>query len=331
MCFAINKIKLLSIGIAFVRCRASSVRLAHVRCGDDPSMPSLRFIQFLRANSNCPRLGVVSEDGSHLIDLGAQGLFPHKLTQFLQSKYSICELEALLPKMQSKPVPDVMQILSPIMAPDKILAIRADPSAAAMAHDKCHHSPSIFQPIITNRLPSALAGPTDYIRLPPGVSQIECRTELAIVMGENAKNVSAHDAMDYVFGYSVGLLVNINKWTDESLDFGPQKLISNASDTFCPFGPTVVHKSLIERPEKLMVTLKVNEELEECADDLAFPIAETIAYITQFIALRPGDIILTGPPSFQNRCCRPTAKAGDVIECEIANIGKLRNEVIATE
>lgn len=329
MFFVKNKTKLLSVSSLLVRQTLQRYR----HCSPDASRPALRFIQFQRQSSNCSRLGVVSEDGTNLIDLGSQGMFPHKLTHLLQSKHCIVELEKSLEKLSSEKVTDSVQILSPITAPDKVLAITPDSIQAAA---KCSETHGQLRPIITSKLPNSLVGPTGAIVLPRGVKEIECRTELAVVIGKDAKYVAADDVQDYIFGYTIGLHVEVSKFDDATLNLGVQKLITSSSDTFCPLGPTVVHKSLIPNPANLVATLRVNEMLaqNDNTNDMAFSIAEMIEFITQFISLRPGDVILTGPPSetsHTHRCCIATAKAGDTIECEIEGIGKLRNEVVDEE
>lgn len=328
MFFVKNKSKLLSVSSLLVRQTLQRYR----HCSAEASRPALRFIQFQRQNSNCSRLGVVSEDGTNLIDLGSQGMFPHKMTHLLQSKYCIVELEKSLEKLSSEKVTDSVQILSPITAPDKILAISPAPDLTQAAA-KCSETHGQLRPIIMSKLPNSLVGPTGAIVLPRGVTEIECRTELAVVIGKDAKNVAADDVQDYIFGYTIGLHVQVSKFDDTTLDLGDQKLITSSSDTFFPLGPTVVHKSLIASPANLVATLRVNDMLaqNDNTNDMAFSIAEMIEFITQFISLRPGDVILTGPPSetsHTHRCCTATAKAGDTIECEIEGIGKLRNEVV---
>lgn len=333
MFFVKNKTKLLSIGSQFVF-RAWQ---RYIWCSPDASQPTLRFIQFKRQNVNCPvRLGVVSEDGTNFIDLGSQGMFPHKLTHFLQSKYCINELENTLTKLSSEKVSDCIQILSPITAPDKLLGIRPRTIEPELVQANCPGVLGQLRPIIMNRLPNALTGPTGNIVLPRGIAEIACQTELAIVIGKDAKHVTADKVNDYIFGYTIGMHVEVSKFDASYENLSDQELLANSSDTFCPLGPTVVHKSLIPNPNDLVTTLRVNNMLgqNDNTNDMAFSIPDLIECITKFILLRPGDVILTGPPSETShihRCCIATAKAGDTIECEIEGIGKMRNEVVADE
>lgn len=317
----------------------------HILCSSDASQPTLRFIQFQRENANCSRLGVVSEDGTNLIDLGAQCMLPHKLIHLLQSNYCIVELEKCLEKLSSEKVTDSMQILSPITTPDKILAISSSATQGQQSKcnlsiqaqiAKCSGSCGELRPIITSRLPCSLTGPTGTIVLPRGAIEIICRTELAVVIGKEAKHVTADEVQDYIFGYTIALHVEVSKFEDSIMNLSEQKLIATSSDTFCPLGPTVVHKSIITNPGNLETTLRVNDlsAQDDNTNDMAFTIPDIIEFITQFISLRPGDVILTGPPSeisHKHRCCSATAKAGDTIECEIERIGKLKNEVVADE
>lgn len=102
-------------------------------------------------------------------------------------------------------------------------------------------------------------------------------------------------------------------------------------DTFCPLGPAIVHKSILD-PRDLKITCKINGELKQSGktSELIFTIEDIIEQITKCITLKPGDVILTGTPSGvgMHRSPPEFLKPGDVIESEIEKIGKIQNFVV---
>lgn len=105
-----------------------------------------------------------------------------------------------------------------------------------------------------------------------------------------------------------------------------------AIDTFGPLGPGIVPARFIPDPQALMLTTRVNGERVqyESTNQMIFSVAATIAFITQFMTLLPGDIIATGTPASVGFIRKPQIllKDGDIVEVEIENIGTLRNRVV---
>ena len=105
-----------------------------------------------------------------------------------------------------------------------------------------------------------------------------------------------------------------------------------AIDTFAPMGPGIVPAAEIGDPQKLMLTTRVNgtQLQHESSAQMIFGVAFTIAFITSFMTLEPGDIIATGTPAGVGFVRKPpiALKHGDVVEVEIEKIGTLRNRVV---
>jgi 2,4-didehydro-3-deoxy-L-rhamnonate hydrolase len=174
----------------------------------------------------------------------------------------------------------------------------------------------------------SLCGPTDPIlRGPdPGV-KLDWETELAIVVGREARDISAEDAADYIFGY-----VCLNDVSDRATQVdaeGQQHLVrAKSRPTYCPIGPYLT--TGVDGMD-LDLWTKLNGQFEQQGNtsDMLFGIAEMLAYFSTHMTLLPGDLLATGtPPGVgfgKNRYMAP----GDVLECGITALGVQRHEIRA--
>jgi 2-keto-4-pentenoate hydratase/2-oxohepta-3-ene-1,7-dioic acid hydratase in catechol pathway len=170
-----------------------------------------------------------------------------------------------------------------------------------------------------HKSPSSIIGDGDTMVLPDVPATIfEGEAELAVVIGKRASNVSAAEAMNYVFGY-----LNFIDGSARGLPPAGNTFYQMKSrDTFAPIGPFLVTADEIPDPHKLQVRLWVNGELKQNynTSDMAHKIPRCIEWITSIHALEPGDIVATGTnhrglSAFQN---------GDLIEIETEGVGRLR-------
>jgi 2-keto-4-pentenoate hydratase/2-oxohepta-3-ene-1,7-dioic acid hydratase in catechol pathway len=173
-----------------------------------------------------------------------------------------------------------------------------------------------------HKSPSSITGDGDTMVLPDVPATIfEGEAELALVIGKRASNVSAGEAMNYVFGY-----LNFIDGSARGLPPAGNTFYQMKSrDTFGPIGPFLVTADEIPDPHKLQVRLWVNGELKQNynTSDMAHKIPRCIEWITSIHALEPGDIVATGTnhrglSAFQN---------GDLIEIETEGVGRLRFHV----
>jgi acylpyruvate hydrolase len=215
----------------------------------------------------------------------------------------------------------------PVIAPGKILAVGLN--YAAHAAEQSIEPPGY--PLVFSKCTSALVGPEDEIRLPRVSDHIDYEAELAVVIGKQAKSVSAATALQYVAGYTI-----MNDVTARDLQKRERQWTrAKGLDTFAPCGPWLVTKDEIADPHTLGVELRVNGEVRQKSNtsDLIFGIQKLIEFISEDLTLNPGDIISTGTPSGVGVYRQPPVylKGGDVIEIEIDRIGKLRNPVASKE
>jgi len=184
-------------------------------------------------------------------------------------------------------------------------------------------------PILFAKYRNSLIGPYDDIVVPPAAAAVvDYEVELTVVIGREAKYVSESDALDYVAGYTAFNDVSARDLQMQTSQWGAGKAI----DTFGPLGPGIVPARFIPDPQALMLTTRVNGERVqyESTNQMIFSVAATIAFITQFMTLLPGDIIATGTPAGVGFIRKPQIllKDGDIVEVEIENIGTLRNRVV---
>ena len=213
----------------------------------------------------------------------------------------------------------------PVIAPGKILAVGLNYAAHAQEGDaKQPEFPLIFSKCVT-----ALIGPGDEIKLPAISDMIDYEAELAVIIGREAKSVSADHAMEYVAGYTI-----MNDVTARDLQRRERQWVrAKGLDTFAPCGPWLVTTDEITDPHSLEIELTVNGEVRQRSNtgDLIFKIPQLIEFISQDLTLKPGDIISTGTPSGVGVYMNPPVflKDGDVVEISIDGVGVLWNRVSA--
>ncbi|GAB6276790.1 MAG: fumarylacetoacetate hydrolase family protein [Rectinema sp.] len=170
-------------------------------------------------------------------------------------------------------------------------------------------------PVLFIKPSTSLLGPGKTIQYPSMSKRVDYEAELVVVIGRLAKNVTAHDAFDYVLGYTCGNDVTAR-------DLQPQNgqwTIAKSFDTFMPLGPWI--ETDID-PSSLQIKALLNGEVRQSSSttNLIFNVADLIAYISQIMTLEPGDVIMTGTPSGVG-----PMKKGDRIVVEIEGIGHLEN------
>lgn len=184
-------------------------------------------------------------------------------------------------------------------------------------------------PIIFSKFVTSVAAPEGPIVIPKGSLQTDYEAELAVVIGRRAKNVSADDAMNYVFGYT-----NFNDVSARDFQFADgQWQRGKSCDTFAPFGPFIVTRDEISDPHALRIQFRLNGETmqDSTTSELIFRIPEIIEFLSRSVTLEPGDVIATGTPPGVGFARKPPVflKDGDVCEVEIEGLGVLINPVNA--
>jgi 2-keto-4-pentenoate hydratase/2-oxohepta-3-ene-1,7-dioic acid hydratase in catechol pathway len=185
------------------------------------------------------------------------------------------------------------------------------------------------QPVIFSKPPTTVIGPGDAIEHNAAVTrQLDWEVELAVIMGTRAKRVSAADALQHVFGYSVMIDISARDCRRAG-----QWIYSKGQDTYAPFGPCIVTADEIPDPQTLDLSLSVNGDIKQSSNTrfMLFPVAALIADISVGITLEPSDIIATGTPSGvgAGRSPQEWLWPGHVVQASVQNIGSLRHPIVA--
>jgi len=184
-------------------------------------------------------------------------------------------------------------------------------------------------PILFNKYNNTLAAHRSTIKLPPRdvAYKFDYETELLIVIGKTARNVSEADALDYVAGYAVGHDFTAR---DLQMDTGGQWMVGKTLDDFAPIGPYFVSADVVGDPNNLSLQTRVNGQVRQSSNTsrFIFNTQAMIAYTSKLFALEPGDIIFTGtPPGVilgKPKDQQIWLKAGDKIESTIEKLGTLQ-------
>ena len=218
-----------------------------------------------------------------------------------------------IPTGEQVPLADV-RLLAPVL-PSK--AVCVGKNYAAHAAEFGMEVPD--EPLLFLKPSTAIVGPGDPIQLLPISKRIDYEGELAVVVGRLARRVRAEDAYRYILGYTCAndvTLRDLQKMDD-------QWARAKGFDGSCPLGPWVETEL---DPIDIRVETRLNGEIRQAAQtsDMVFGVAELIEYITEFMTLLPGDVLLTGTPEGVGRL-----GDGDVVEVEVEGIGTLSNPVVA--
>src|SRR5438552_13401319 len=173
-------------------------------------------------------------------------------------------------------------------------------------------------PLIWFKAPSSLLAHRGNVEIAFPEHQTDFEDELAIVIGRPAKNVSSVQALDFVFGYTIGLDISDRDLQKSEKQFGRCK----SFDTYTPIGPFVYNDVDVQ---DLPLELRQNGEMRQRArtSQMIYSVAEIVSFASQALSLEPGDVILTGTPSGVDRM-----REGDELEAQIDNWPPLRNGVI---
>lgn len=209
---------------------------------------------------------------------------------------------------------DSVRLLAPVIPRSKVIGVGRNYAdhAAELGNDV---PPS---PLLFLKPNTSVIGPDDPIVLPPWSEDVHHEAELAVVIGKVTRDVSPERALDMVFGFTVA-----NDVTARDVQRAEQLWTrAKGFDGSCPLGPFIVPGLDVD---DLRVTSRVNGTTlqDGRTSDLVHGVADLVAFVSEVFTLLPGDVILTGTPAGVGE-----VRHGDVVECEVEDIGVLRNPVI---
>jgi 2-keto-4-pentenoate hydratase/2-oxohepta-3-ene-1,7-dioic acid hydratase in catechol pathway len=184
-------------------------------------------------------------------------------------------------------------------------------------------------PVVFTKSASSINAPYGDIPAQPEVTaQLDWEVELGVVIGVGGRAIARERALAHVFGYTV-----IDDVSARDLQFRhKQFFLGKSLDGSCPMGPVIVTRDEIADPQNLRLRSWVNGALKQDSSThhMIFDVATIISVLSKGMALEPGDVIATGTPSGVGFARTPPEylKAGDLVECEVEGIGRLRNRVV---
>ena len=186
------------------------------------------------------------------------------------------------------------------------------------------------EPVVFTKALTSLAGPDDDVRLPEGSTAGDWEIELGFVIGTLCRNVPVAQALSHVAGYCLANDVSERDWQiKRNGQWGKGK----SFDGFGPIGPWLVTADELPDPQRIPLELSVNGTVRQRSNtaDMIFPVAEIVSYLSQFMTLLPGDVVITGTPEGVGLGIKPTPvflQRGDVMQLSAGPLGTQRQRVV---
>ncbi len=226
-----------------------------------------------------------------------------------------------LPLVRGKP-----RLGAPVAQPGNFIGIGLN----YVDHAKETGAPIPKEPILFSKAPNSISGPHDPIINPKGGENLDWEVELGVVIGERAAYIGERVALDYVAGYCLANDVSERGFQTER---GGQWMKGKSAATFGPLGPWLVTRDEIPNAQRLNLWLDVNGKRMQTGNTrtMIFNVRELVSYVSHFMVLEPGDVIVTGTPPGVGMGRKPPRylKEGDIVTLGGDGLGEQMQEVIA--
>ena len=186
------------------------------------------------------------------------------------------------------------------------------------------------EPTLFLKATSALCEANDDLVMPREAKSVDWEVELGVVIGTPGVYIAEADALGRVAGYCIGI-----DFSERDFQFnrGGQGFKGKSADTFAPLGPWLASREEVPDPQNLALRLSVNGVLRQNGStrDMIFSVAQLVSYISKFMSLQAGDVILTGTPAGVGLGHKPPRylKPGDVVTASIDGLGEQTHRVVA--
>jgi len=176
-------------------------------------------------------------------------------------------------------------------------------------------------------------GANDLVTIPKAATKPDWEVELAVIIGARTEHVSQAEALNYVAGYAVANDVSERAFQHE---MGGQWTKGKSCEGFAPLGPWLVTSDEIPDPQALEIWLEVNGRRFQDGNtaNQIFGVAHVVSYLSRFMVLNPGDVIMTGTPAGVGASVNPEPvwlKPGDEVRLGIDGLGEQRQSYVAWE
>ena len=277
----------------------------------------MRLLSFT-ANQLEPTYGLHINDG--IVDLGKRmgDRFPD-----LKTLLACNAITEALPYLTDTPDyrDDEISFLPVIPNPGKIICVGMNYA------DKCKEfSVASTAPTLFARFPDSQTGHDCPLLKPACSNQFDFECELAVIIGKAGRAIREENALAHIAGYSCYMDGSVRDWQYTWFTAAKNWPATGA------FGPWLVTADEIPNPQQLQIRTHLNGQTMQnsTTENMLYPVATLIAYISTFTPLSPGDVIITGSPGGVGYKRTPPVfmNSGDVVEVEIEKIGRLRNRVL---
>ncbi len=185
------------------------------------------------------------------------------------------------------------------------------------------------EPFFFSKLPSAVVGPGEPIRIPRPTTQADYEVELAMVIGAGGYRIPEERALEHVFGWTI-----LHDVSARDVQFRDNQItLGKNPDTFAPLGPEIVTADELGDWSTLRVSTTLNGQRmqDESCSTMLFPPARLLAFLTDLVSLEPGDVVTTGSPAGVGCFRDPPVylQPGDTVTVSVDRIGDLTNPVVA--
>ena len=269
-----------------------------------------------------PSYGAVVGDG--IVDLRMRFASRHPTLVELLRDHALDEARGMLKGVRPDfPLADVT-LLPPLVAPEKILCIGINYANRNQDFDDpdVPRYPSMFF-----RAPSSLVAHGQPLVRPKVSEQLDYEGEIALVIGREGRHVPRERALYHIAGVTLCNEGTVRDWLRHGKFNVTQGKNFDASGSIGPWMDTDV-----DLTQALHLTVRVNGEVtqDDTTASMIFPFADLIAYVTTFMTIKPGDVIITGTPTKKTPRTDPPRwlKPDDVVEVIVDEIGTLRNQVV---
>ncbi|MDT8370071.1 MAG: fumarylacetoacetate hydrolase family protein [Longimicrobiales bacterium] len=234
---------------------------------------------------------------------------------------TLFEAAAAQPSGASIPLADVA--LLPPVDPDqtsKVIGVAVNTRRPGLTEPRAN--PRWF-----TKFPTSLSASGGGVELPPEATNLNYEGELALIIGREGRHIPEAEAMDYIFGVTVGNDFSENTWYGErNGDADPTRMISKGTDTWAALGPAIV-RNIDWSDLRLTTTLNGEIVQDGRTSDLVNSPANLISHVSRYITLKPGDVIYTGTVLF-GEGVRRRMEVGDELVVEIEGIGALHSTIV---
>jgi 2,4-didehydro-3-deoxy-L-rhamnonate hydrolase len=275
------------------------------------------------------RYGAKGKEKPGLIDADGKirdvsGLVPDLAGEYLGAKY-LSRLRrakpANLPLVRGTP-----RLGPPVGKPTNFIGIGLNYSD----HARETGAPIPKEPILFSKAPNCTNGPNDPIIMPKNSEKLDFEVELGVVIGERASYVPEEDALNHIAGFCLANDVSERSF---QLEHAGQWMKGKSAPSFGPLGPWLVTPDEIPDVQGLNLWLSVNGERMQSGNTktMVFNVKHLVSYISHFIELEPGDVIVTGTPPGVGMARRPPRylKSGSVLTLGADFLGEQRQEIVA--